>query len=324
MKDWFPSWIRRFLIAVVIGLIFYFLIHSILSNWRKASFAEIKLEVNFLLTSFLFLLTSSLAGVFAWEKNLGLLGMRINYSDGLRTIAISQLGKYIPGKVWSFGGRVLLAKRYGVGEIETSASMFVEVICLSLASVVLFSFSLFSYGKGLPQRFYLLFLLLPTSVAFLHPRLLEKLIALGGKFLKREVILPHLKLKGIALVYFFYFLSWWIHTTGFFFLVRSFYPLPYGNYFAVVGAFSCSWVLSFAVFIVPAGLGAREGILTFLLNFFMPLPIAALASISGRLWTTAGEITMLIFAFLISPREFVRQLTQTPADARVKEGKTPL
>ncbi len=297
-------WLKRLLISLVIIIIFYFLIRSILLNWQKATLAEIRLRFNFFAISIFFLLASSFAGAFAWQRNLHLFGMRINYWDGLRTIAISQLGKYLPGKVWSLGGRVLISKRYGVGEIETSASMLIEMICLSLTAVVLFLISLFSYGRSLPPRFYSVFLLLPLSIILLYPRLLKRLVALGGKVLKRRVVIPNLELKEIAILYSLYFISWSIHTTGFFFLLRSFYPLPWTNYFATIGAFSGSWVLSFAILIVPAGFGFREGILTFLLKFFLPLPVAALASISGRLWTTAGEIIILIVTILIKPKEF--------------------
>lgn len=291
--------LRRILIPVIILLIFYFLVRSIIAHWQKVPFAEIKFEVNFLIISILFLLASSFAGNFAWCKNLRFLGAKIRYFQALSVIGISQMGKYIPGKVWSVGGRVLLARRYGVSEITTSASILIETITLSLSAFVLFFISLFSFGGSLPSKFYLSFLFLPLSLFFLHPAILKRLIALGGKILRRPVVIPDLESKKVIGVYAIYFISWFLHSSGFFFLVHSIYPVSFANFFRVIGAFSCAWVLSFGILFIPGGFGVREGILAFLLKFFLPTPIAALLSLLGRLWTTLGEVIILIIAFLV-------------------------
>ncbi len=291
---------------MLIFLIFLFLIHSVAVNWSRLPPGKVRLQVGFFSLSLFFLLGSSLLGNLAWWANLRIFGERIRFLSALRVIGIAQMGKYIPGKVWSVGGRVLLAKEEGISEVTTSASVLVETLSLSLAASVLFLIFLANLNirTHLPPRFFLSFLFIPLSLFFLHPRVLKKAIIFGGKILKRPVTCPELKLAKIILVYLLYLLSWFVHTTGFFFLVRSIYPVPFTNFFGVVGSFSIAWVLSFLILFVPGGFGFREGILTFFLKFFLPTPVAALLSLIGRLWTTLGEVAILTIAILLRPKEF--------------------
>lgn len=290
---------RRILILAFVLIIFYFLIRSIVTNWQKIDFSLIRFSFKVLALSLSFLIASSLFGIFSWLKNLSVLGKKISYPAALRTVAISQMGKYIPGKVWSVGGRIVLAKGYGVPEVLTAAGLLIETIALSLSAFVLFLVALPFFGQSLPQKFFFSFLFIPLSIIFLHPKILKWLINLGGKILKREVSLPELKLRSIIFIYLLYFLSWFIHATGFFFLVRSIYPVPFRSFLGVLGAFSFAWVFSMGIIFLPGGFGVREGVLAFLLKLFLPLPIASLMSLLARLWTTLGELVILLVAILL-------------------------
>ncbi|MDH5186862.1 MAG: flippase-like domain-containing protein [candidate division WOR-3 bacterium] len=305
--------IKKCLIALIILLIIYFFSRFILINLTKVNWQEIKIETNLLIISILLLVASSFAGGFAWVKNLSTLGSKINFWQGIKVIAFAQFGKYIPGKVWSVGGRIILLKRLGVDEIQSSLAILIEAICLFLSAMVIFLSSLGFYGKEtIPQRVYISFLFIPLSLILLHPKILKRLIALGirlrmrgqGKALSEQLSTANfqLSIRQIVYLYLLYFFSWFIHTAGFFFLTKSIYPSA-NNFLGIIGAFSLSWALSFAVIFLPGGLGMREGILTFFLKFFLPLPIAALMSLIGRLWTTLGEIVIFIIALLIKGKK---------------------
>ena len=42
--------------------------------------------------------------------------------------------------------------------------------------------------------------------------------------------------------------------------------------------------------VVPYGLGVKEGLLTLLLQPFLPIEAAALVAVASRLWTIAGDL----------------------------------
>ena len=53
----------------------------------------------------------------------------------------------------------------------------------------------------------------------------------------------------------------------------------------------------------PAGLGVREGALTYLLSFFVPLPIATVIALLTRPWIMTTEIAGALLALLSYARQ---------------------
>ena len=88
----------------------------------------------------------------------------------------------------------------------------------------------------------------------------------------------------------FYMFSWVVNGIGFYLLIKSFYATPLSLILPLTGAFAVSWIIGFLSLITPSGLGIREGILTFLLGFYFPLPIAIIISLVSRLWIILGEL----------------------------------
>ena len=85
-----------------------------------------------------------------------------------------------------------------------------------------------------------------------------------------------------------------IQGGAFFLLIRSFYSIEYRLLPDIIGIYNGSWAVGFLSFIAPGGLGVREGALTVLSKFYMPLPIAIILSALARLWMTLFEIIMAL------------------------------
>jgi uncharacterized membrane protein YbhN (UPF0104 family) len=71
----------------------------------------------------------------------------------------------------------------------------------------------------------------------------------------------------------------------------------------IIGSSAISWVSGYLVIISPSGLGVREGVLTALLAFIYPLPVAIAASLLFRIISMVGEFAAVL-AFLILNRVF--------------------
>lgn len=305
--------IKKLITFIIIILVFFFFGWFVLRNLAKVNWQEIKINIWVFIVSVLFFLCSSFIGSYAWYKNLSAMAQKINYWYGIKVIALSQFGKYLPGKIWAIGGRVILAKKYGVRELESSATVLIEEISYFLSAMVLFLVSLGCYRKEvIPSVVYLAFLFIPLSLLFLHPKILQKILSFGARLGKMNLELKDLDLKRVIYSYFLYFLSLLIQSTGFFFLIKSIHPVSFNSFFGIIGAYSLAWALSFIIIFIPAGLGIREGILVFFLKFFIPLPMATLISIFSRLWVTLGEVLLFLIALsikekTIKPRENIEK-----------------
>src|SRR5207245_11250711 len=71
----------------------------------------------------------------SWRRILAGWGQRIAFGPAARTWSLANLGRYVPGKVWSVAGLVVLAQRAGVQPGPAAASAFV-IQAVSLGSGV--------------------------------------------------------------------------------------------------------------------------------------------------------------------------------------------
>src|SRR3989442_6269542 len=71
----------------------------------------------------------------SWRRILAGWGQRIAFGPAARTWSVANLGRYVPGKVWSVAGLVVMAQRAGVAPGPAAASAFV-IQAVSLGSGV--------------------------------------------------------------------------------------------------------------------------------------------------------------------------------------------
>ena len=97
---------------------------------------------------------------------------------------------------------------------------------------------------------------------------------------------------GISLVF-------WLATgVAFLFLVFAVNPATPLNALQGASLFALAWCVGFVIVFLPAGFGAREAVLSFLLTGIMPLPEAISVALLARFWWMAAEAVYLVI-FLI-------------------------
>ena len=282
----------------IIGLIIVFVVFCIIGrvlyqNWSKVPFEELRFNVGFLAISYVFKFFAFVLGSLGWVFVLKSLGAKLPLKRALRINSVSSLGRYVPGKVWAFLGQVYLAKRDKIPASKTMVSVLLSTTLSILSALIIFSASLvFLVNKGMPNQIYLALILIPLCFIALHPHILPKIVNWGLRKMKKGVIEFNFNYARILKLLGVYCLNWIAQSFCFFFLIRSFYPISISVYPPLLGINSLAWVVGFLSFIVPGGLGIREGIQSFLLKFFIPLPVGIIAALLGRIWAIIG---MLIF-----------------------------
>jgi uncharacterized membrane protein YbhN (UPF0104 family) len=277
--------------AAIIIIIFFFLGKTLYFSWSEIAHAHIKPNIASLVISCIIIVCSFLLGLgFIWFLILRLFNRNITFWQAVRTSAFAQFGKYIPGKVWAFGGRVYFAKKYGVAEVETVTALLIETVTSTSSAIILFILSLLTYKNlNVPFNVYFLLILVPLSFVIIHPKVLTSIL---------KIFCSLLQFSSLLVIYLLYFLYWIVHTIGFYFVTNAIFPIPLYSAFGVMGAYAISWTIGFLVILVPGGFGVREGLLTIFLQNFMPLPFATLMAFVGRLWTTTGEILYFFISLL--------------------------
>ena len=130
----FWRWAQLLLALVVIVIA----VRRLSREWDAAQNVPVTWQVSpvWLVLALLIVWSSYAVLVEGWRRVVLAMKQRLGYLDAVRITMVSNLGKYLPGKVWAIAGAALLAERAGVAPGAAVAAAFL-LQALSLASGLL-------------------------------------------------------------------------------------------------------------------------------------------------------------------------------------------
>lgn len=290
---------KKFLIIIILLIIFSFLISNLIKNWQNIPFNSLRFNLINLIISFVLLCINFLIFVQGWRVIILKLGSNISFKNSFWIMSSSQIAKYVPGGIWFALGRVYLGKSEKLKEEIVALSVVVETGLTFLTGILVFLLSI----TLMEQKFITNFLfVIPIFFLFLialYPPLLNKLTNFALRIFKKPAI--HLDISfGQILQLSIYFLGlWFAQIIGFYFLINAIYPIALSKIFNLTAAYTLSWMTGFVVIFAPGGLGVREGMMTLLLSPILPTPLAIVMSFITRIWITIFEIVIFFVGLLI-------------------------
>lgn len=291
------KFLRRIITVFVVLVIFFFLIRSLVRNWHQIPFASLHFRPAYLLISYIFLLLNFLFFVKAWQAIIRYLRSDIAFSNAFWVMTASQTAKYVPGGVWFALGRVYLAKNKELSPETIGVSVIIETGLTFLVGILLFFLAL---SLSRPENIVNYLLLIPVFFFFLlvlYPPVLNRLVNLGLKIIKRPAIRFELSYRQLLRIAFYFLGLWLAQIIGYFLLINSIYPIPTGRIPSLAAIYIISWMAGFIVILAPGGLGVREGTMSLLLSALVPSALAIGISFISRVWITIFEI-VIFFAGL--------------------------
>jgi hypothetical protein len=242
-----------------------------------------------------------------WNFILRSIGGKIPYPRLLRIFFFSELGKYIPGKIWAVMGRIMLSKKEGVPKLVTAASVGTQLIIQVISGMLIVLVTLpFWPALELPGRFYLIFLFIPVGLLGLHPRIFNPVLSWVLKKFEKVTLEIKLKYSRILLIVFSWGFLWMVKGAATFVLIKALYhsPLNCGaaelpNLTALlitIGLVTLSWVAGTLSFVAPAGFGVTEALVVLLLGslFSIEAGIATAIALFDRVWGIIAELLSLL------------------------------
>ncbi|MGH8543084.1 MAG: lysylphosphatidylglycerol synthase domain-containing protein [Gammaproteobacteria bacterium] len=279
----------RWLITAVVLL---FLGHFAWSNWQRIRVLDFDVRLAILALSMAVLAVHFLGRALLWHFLTTRYRIDISLTQSVGAWFLSQLGKYIPGKVFMYFGRLFYYARHGRSKTLFSICFAVETMATILSSTLVVMIALANVGIPELQPYEpLLLLTLVGLVAALHPTVLRKLASLVLRALGRSPIDFIPRGRDTAIFVALYSVNWLVFGWAFFLFINSIYRIGTEHILYLAGSFSAaSLIAMFGVF-VPSGLGVREGVLIFMLAPVVSVEAAIVVSFASRLWFTATELT---------------------------------
>jgi uncharacterized membrane protein YbhN (UPF0104 family) len=219
----------------------------------------------------------ALTGVL-WRSLLARLGSPVPLRDAGAVFFVGQLGKYVPGSVWSFAVQAQLGRRHGVPARSSVTASALFLILHTFSGLVLGGL-LVAGGVVSTDLDLVWWLLLAVGGAVaMTPPVLR---VLGRRLSGVDVAAPDL-LRSLALmtvVWACYGASLWV-------------LLPTTDLLAAVAAFALAHAAGVLLVFAPAGLGAREAVLIALLAPAVGVPTAAAAALLARVAHSIGDFAI--------------------------------
>jgi glycosyltransferase 2 family protein len=290
-----PNWLRLLQIAATIALV-GFAAYYMWDQWRDASsrHLEIRLHWGWLSAASLIVLATYAFLVQIWRVVLARCGASLPFGEASRIWFVSNLGKYVPGKVWQVTTMMEMLRRdnipLGIAGSVSAILAIANVVAGFVLLVLLGAPAVEAWSSGYRP---LLVVVTVISLAALvtAPLTIRWLTALVARVRRApmNVAIPAsaswFSLAGCAIAWLAYGLAFQLLCVALLGPSRA----PWTSYFA---AFTLSYLVGYLVLFAPGGIGARESVLLLVLPALgIATPAEAIVvSVVSRLWLTALEV----------------------------------
>lgn len=246
-------WVRvGFLVAALaFGAVF------VIARWAELRAALGQLSWALVAASAVPAAASILATGQGWRTMLADLGGQLPLRGAARVFLLGQLGKYLPGSVWSFLAQAELARDHAVSRKVTVAGGVLG-LALALGTGAATAVVALPAGDGALRRYWWMALVVLAAMVFLRPRVVGPVIDRVLRLLGREPLVRRPSYRGLLTAAGWYTLGWlllglhcWLLMIGFGAPAASSLPLA-------VGGLALAFCLGLLFVPAPAGVGIRE------------------------------------------------------------------
>lgn len=281
-----------FAAAVSIAVMIFFG-KALYDSWNDIYSMSYDFNYAYLAMSFLFWLITLLLLAMAYHFLIVKLGGKPGFLKTAKARAFSDIGSYVPGKVAPLITRMHYLKGYASG-VQIITSSAIEIAAVLLSSIFAFAV-IYVLQPGIFAKYaFVFYALLPLCLVCMHPKVISFLLNLGLKLLRKEQTEIKLRYTDIIKTNLIYSLYWVISGIAVFLIILAVYPISISYFPYVMVSYAVAWVIGFLSFIVPAGIGVREGVLVYMLALYMPLPVALTAAVGARLLVALAHLVFML------------------------------
>jgi hypothetical protein len=305
-----PPRSRKVRIALQVGLavvIFGFLVLTVVNQWSEIQNEGVHFHVGWLIPAMVVLPFFFVLSGYGWDLILRAMGHPLGF--GRAQVAWGQplLARYVPGSVLYVLGRVLLSEKAGVPRRITIASIVYEQAISATSAIVVASYFIIKHPdlQGQPLRWGVL-LLIPISIALLHPKVFGPLANRALRALGRESLPEVISLRAVIGLIVFYSLNWAVVAIGIYCVARSVTFIPAEDILLVGSAQAIGYFAALVTLVAPAGIGPKDAAFAWAVKAALPsrsFALGSLIAIAVRGVMTVAELLYVAIVTALGRRE---------------------
>jgi uncharacterized membrane protein YbhN (UPF0104 family) len=243
-----------------------------------------------------------------WRAMLHSWGARLRFVQASRIWFVSNLGRYVPGKVWQIAAMGVMAQGQGVSPIAaTGSSLVVNVANVISGFAVVFATgaaALEVAARGGARTGAVVAAALAVVLLAL-PAVWPLIARVAVRASRGRLVLPAIPARSIWLAGLGTAAAWILYGLAFQLLARGLDLGATGATRSYLAVYASSYLVGYLTLLAPGGIGVREAMMVVGLTRLgvMPQPDAWLLAIVSRLWLTVMEIVPgLVFLLLYGTR----------------------
>lgn len=247
-------------------------------------------------------LLSPFLTLLGWRRVLADLGSPLSPGHAARVFLVGQLGKYVPGSVWSLVVQTEMAARFGVPRHRTGVAALVAM-AMSLLTGALVGIPVVPAVVDLGEGVSLVLAGLACAVLAigLYPPVLNRAIAWMLRLLRRPPLEHDLSGRAIITMAALFTLAWLSAGASVWALAQDLVghvESPVTLAVVCISGFALASSIGMLSVVLPAGVGVREAILVVLLAGSLTLPAATAVVILTRFLSVAADILWALIGSL--------------------------
>jgi uncharacterized membrane protein YbhN (UPF0104 family) len=291
-------WLRRVMILVLLGFAGW----AIARNRHDFALAVRQMSGWVLPGAFVFAVSAMVAALYVWRALMADLGHRLPLPAAARIFFISQLGKYVPGSVWSIAAQIELSRDHGIPK-RTNVTVGVLAIAVSITSGLSLAALLLPFsGAATIHHYWWIMLLIPVFGCALHPRVLGPALNRVLRLLRREPLPRTPSWAGLGRVAGLQVLVWLLLGLQAWLVLVGLGAPPLRALPVAIGGYALAYGLGQLAIGLPAGAGVREIALTVALSTVVPPAKALVVALLSRGILTVVDLGMAAIQYLLGLR----------------------
>ena len=268
------------------------------------------LSPPWILASAAFVLTAYALLIWTWLYVVAAFaGRTLPFGAGARIWFVSNLGKYIPGKVWQIVQMGLMSTEQGIDAVSSTAAAVVNAgvnVAMGLAVGVvagapIFDHVLESRGLAWVSR-------TAAALAVICVLLLPVILPWAFRFANRRFgvgpTIDGAPTSAIVVSAVANVIAWFLYGAAFKCLIMGLLGAAPASYLDYTAAFAISYVVGYLFLLSPGGLGVREGTLMIVMiaGGMATNSEAGAISVASRLWLVVIEVLPALLFLAYRPR----------------------
>ena len=255
---------------------------AVADRWQQVRDQIGQINIWALLVSTLAMFAVIGCGMMVWRAVLADLGSPLAIRPAARVMLLGQLGKYVPGSLWSVMAQMELASDLGVPRRRSgTASLVFNVLGLGVGLLLaLLALPTLLASSEVPAWVTWVIAASPLGLICLAPPILTRLTNKALGVMRREPLEHPFSWRG-SLTAFAWTVAMWVFTgLHIWVLGVALGADPAAFVVPALGGYAAAWAAGFIFVLAPAGIGVREVLLTVTLAPALPGGAAAALTVA--------------------------------------------